>query len=280
VSSLQSPKLVATDLDGNLLRGDGTVSPRSRDALAAAEEAGLPVIFVTARPPRWLDPLAGVVAAHGVVICANGAIVYDLAGDRFLSTSTLTADTVTEVIEALRSGLPGTSFAAESAAGFAMEPGFVDRHPLRSGARQGGVEALLDPLPAKLLARNETLTHEDFINRASEIVGHLVEIQVSGATGLLEMSAPGVTKAAALAEWCDANSIARGDVWAVGDMPNDLPMLAWAGTSFAVANAHPDVLAIATWVCPGNDDDGVAEMLELALSPRPDTSESRVVMAP
>jgi HAD superfamily hydrolase (TIGR01484 family) len=279
VSALRPPRLVATDLDGTLLRGDGTVSPKSRDALAAAERAGLPVIFVTARPHRWLDPLVGVVAAHGVAICANGAIVYDMARGRVLSTSTLTADSVTAVIESLRSGLPGTSFAAESAVGFVMEAGFVDRHPLRSSARQGGVEALLDPLPAKLLARNETLTHEDFITRASEIVGHLVEIHVSGATGLLEMSAPGVTKAVALAEWCEASGIARGDVWAVGDMPNDLPMLAWAGTSFAVANAHPDVLATAAYVCPANDDDGVAELLELALSPDPDVSHSRVVPA-
>jgi HAD superfamily hydrolase (TIGR01484 family) len=276
---LPPPRLVATDLDGTLLRTDGTVSARTRGALAATERAGLAVIFVTARPPRWLDPLAGVVAAHGVAICANGAIVYDVARRRVLATSPLSADSVNAVAEALRTELPGTSFAGESAAGFVREPGFVDSHPLRSGAPEAGIEAMLDPLPGKLLARHDTLGPEEFVARASAIVGHLVEIHVSGATGLLEMSARGVTKAAALAEFCAGEGVDQRDVWAVGDMPNDLPMLAWAGTSFAVANAHREVLATAAYVCPANDDDGVAELLELALSPQPDVARSRVVTA-
>jgi hydroxymethylpyrimidine pyrophosphatase-like HAD family hydrolase len=49
---------------------------------------------------------------------------------------------------------------------------------------------------------------------------------------------------------------------AFGDMPNDLPMLAWAGHGVAVANAHPEVLAIAAEVTGRNDDDGVAQVLE------------------
>ena len=57
------------------------------------------------------------------------------------------------------------------------------------------------------------------------------------------MSAPGVSKASALAELCDEHGIGAADVVAFGDMPNDLPMLTWAGRSYAVANAHPEVLA-------------------------------------
>jgi hydroxymethylpyrimidine pyrophosphatase-like HAD family hydrolase len=51
-------------------------------------------------------------------------------------------------------------------------------------------------------------------------------------------------------------------VVAFGDMPNDPPLLCWAGTSVAVANAHRDVLAAATHVVGSNDADGVAEYLE------------------
>jgi Cof subfamily protein (haloacid dehalogenase superfamily) len=270
---LNRPGLVATDLDGTLLRSDGTVSSRSRDALAALEQAGIPVVFVTARPPRWLEELALVVASHGLAICANGAVVYDVARRRIVSVTTLPAATVAAVAESLRSALPGTAFATESEAGFAKEPGFLERHPLRSAAPTGDIETLLDPLPAKLLARNEAYAPEDFVARAGELVGDLVEIHVSGATGLLEMSAPGVTKASALATWCQAHGIEREDVWAFGDMPNDLPMLSWAGTSFAVANAHSDVLAVASRTCPSNDDDGVAQMLELAPDPAPNPKD-------
>src|SRR5690349_130880 len=54
----RAPRLVATDLDGTLLRPDGTVSPRTAGALVRAADAGVEVVFVTARPPRWLQELA------------------------------------------------------------------------------------------------------------------------------------------------------------------------------------------------------------------------------
>jgi hydroxymethylpyrimidine pyrophosphatase-like HAD family hydrolase len=76
------------------------------------------------------------------------------------------------------------------------------------------------------------------------------------------MSAQGVTKATALAALARHHLIGAGQVVAFGDMPNDLPMLNWAGTSYAVANAHPDVLAAVTHVTAANDDDGVAQILE------------------
>jgi len=72
------PRLVATDLDGTLLRSDGTCSERTRATLAAVELAGIQVVLVTARPPRWLQDLVDLVGEHGVVLCANGAFVYDV----------------------------------------------------------------------------------------------------------------------------------------------------------------------------------------------------------
>jgi hydroxymethylpyrimidine pyrophosphatase-like HAD family hydrolase len=56
--------------------------------------------------------------------------------------------------------------------------------------------------------------------------------------------------------------VAAREVVAFGDMPNDVPMLTWAGTSYAMANAHPDVLAAVTHTTGRNDDDGVAMVLE------------------
>ena len=59
-------------------------------------------------------------------------------------------------------------------------------------------------------------------------------------TALLEISAPGVTKAR---RWrCSPTELGvdAEDVMAFGDMPNDLPMLAWAGTSYAMAERAPE----------------------------------------
>ncbi len=83
---------------------------------------------------------------------------------------------------------------------------------------------------------------------------------------MLEISAAGVSKATALARLCEQRDIDRRDVIAFGDMPNDLPMLAWAGHAVAVANAHPDVRAAADEVTASNDESGVALVLERLFS--------------
>ena len=79
--------------------------------------------------------------------------------------------------------------------------------------------------------------------------------------GLVEISAAGVTKAAALARVCERLGVDAADVVAFGDMPNDIAMLTWVGTSYAVANAHPSVLEVVDHVARSNDEDGVAQVL-------------------
>ncbi|HEY8652270.1 MAG TPA: HAD hydrolase family protein, partial [Dermatophilaceae bacterium] len=128
------------------------------------------------------------------------------------------------------------------------------------------LEELLDPLPGKMLARCDSVPAERFHQVVEEVVGDRAVVSYSGASGLAEISARGVTKAAALGQWCASQGIDPADVFAFGDMPNDLPMLTWAGRSFGVANAHPDVLGMVDEVCASNDDDGVAQVLETALA--------------
>ena len=84
---MERPRLIATDLDGTLLRSDGTLSDRTAKVLVEIEEAGIEVVFVTARPPRWLDALADAVAGHGTVICGNGAFVYDVGARTVLAAN-------------------------------------------------------------------------------------------------------------------------------------------------------------------------------------------------
>jgi hypothetical protein len=100
------------------------------------------------------------------------------------------------------------------------------------------------------------------MEKAEKAVGDLVTVTHSSGRGLLEMSARGVTKASALAELCTEQGVPAADVIAFGDMPNDLPMLIWAGRSYGVANAHPIVLAAVGHHTASNDDDGVALILE------------------
>jgi Cof subfamily protein (haloacid dehalogenase superfamily) len=259
-------RLVATDLDGTLLRDDGLCSGRTRAVLAAVERAGIQVMLVTARPPRWLHDLADVVGAHGLALCGNGAFVYDVRSRQVLTEHCLTAVDVVKIAIDLRNTLPGTVFAVESSEGYRRERDFLDEYTTVQDDTAGTLEELLNPLPGKLLARCDDVPAAQFHQLVDEVVGDRGVVSYSGAPGLAEISANGVTKAAALGVWCAEQGIDPVDVYAFGDMPNDLPMLRWAGRSFGVANAHPDVLAMVDEVCASNDDDGVAQVLEVLLA--------------
>jgi hypothetical protein len=99
----------------------------------------------------------------------------------------------------------------------------------------------------------------------ADAFGSLATVVGSGADDLGEVSRPDVSKASTLASWLATRGVDAQDVWAIGDAPNDLPMLAWAGRSLAVANAREPVRAVVDDVCPSNADDGVAQVLEQAV---------------
>jgi hypothetical protein len=96
------------------------------------------------------------------------------------------------------------------------------------------------------------------------VLDGLVNVWFSGAH-LLEISPAGVSKASTLERVAAQWQISSDRVVAIGDMPNDIPMIEWAGHGVAVANAHPLVRAAADHVTASNDDDGVAEELERLL---------------
>lgn len=281
VSPHRLPRVVATDLDGTLLRSDGQVSDRTRQVLADLDAAGVEVVFVTARPPRWLTHLADTVGGHGRVICIGGACVLDLATGETLDTYGFADDDARAVVGGIRAALPHAALAVERPDGVAFDPHYPRREPaLDPGLWSVPVEETLRatgpvskilaldpayvPPPGILVDPPEEirLAQEAFFAAVRTAIGAHAQLAYSGAVGLAELMPPGVDKAAALARWCARLGVDAADVWAFGDMPNDLPMLTWAGRGIAVANAHADVLACADAVVGHHDEDGVA--LELA----------------
>ena len=255
------PRLVATDLDGTLVRSDGTVSDYTAEVLAAVEALGVPVVFVTGRPLRWTEEVFEHVGAHGLAVVSNGALVWDVARHRPALERPIQPELGLEVCELLRAALPGTTYAVETLAGIDLEPGFLERVTLPEGSRRAPIDELFDRPALKLLARHERLAPQEFWDLAEQAVAGRLVITWSSATSLLEISAPEVTKASTLAMVAADLGLGPADVLAFGDMPNDLPMLAWAGSAYAMANAHPTVLEVAHHVAPSNDEDGVARVL-------------------
>lgn len=256
------PKVVATDLDGTLLRSDGALSALTEQVLRHATGVGMRVIFVTARPPRWVDHFADLAGTDGIILCANGAFVYDVRDRRIVEEHTIPEVVLRPILSELREALPGVAFGMERVDGLVLEPEFGSAY-VPPGTPRGRAEDLLDRMPGKLLARCPEMAPEEFHTRVEQVLGDRLRVSFSGAVGLAEIGPPEVTKAAALARWTSSAGYVATQVWAFGDMPNDVPMLRWAGAGVAVANAHREVLREANLICPSNDEDGVAQVVGL-----------------
>ncbi|MCW2636634.1 MAG: HAD-superfamily hydrolase, subfamily [Blastococcus sp.] len=277
VGGVRRPKLVATDLDGTLLDSDGEVSPRTRAALTACWDAGIPVVGVTGRGPRLLDSVRVALDGRGIAVLAQGGYVVDLERDQVLRTVGLPRAQAMAVVEAIEAVAGELVMAVEDAA---------EQAEARSGAPlrvQHGFDWPY-PEPAHLLPKHEvlppgavlkvflrssTLGQDELLARAQGVVDPADAEVTHAGLGFIEVLPPGITKATGLAVALERYGVGFGDVLVFGDMPNDLPMIRAVaeagGTAVAVANAHPAVRAAAAGLTSGHDADGVARYLEAVL---------------
>ena len=255
--------LVATDCDGTILRPDGTISERTVAAFTRVEAAGARFVLVTGRPPRVMGAIAAAFGHRGTAICANGALTYDLKTEATQARHLIPAPVLEAACQALRAAIPGIGLAAEYPDGYAADRAYEAITPELDAILPRVDDATLFSRPAsKLLGRHFGYSPDDLLALAEPAVGDLVAVTHSNGQGLIEAAALGVSKASAVAELAAGYGLGRESVIAFGDMPNDLPLMEWAGTSCAVGNAHPDVKAAARYVIGSNDEDGVAEYLE------------------
>lgn len=261
-------RLVASDLDGTLLRPDGSVSEYTRQVLGRLQAAGVVIALVSARPPVTLLPIAASAGVRGLAICDNGAVTYDLAREQVTDLRPLPAAVSQRLIETLRQAAPGVCFAARIALELHYEPAYeaLSLYGMNPADHRADASCWPGQSMTKLLVRHAELPIDRLLSLVQQLGSADIEATHSGARNV-EVSACGVNKASALAELCAALGIAPEQVVAFGDMPNDLAMLTWAGRGIAVANAHPLVLAAADEQTLPNWEDGVAVALERLLSP-------------
>jgi len=258
--------LIATDLDGTLLRRDRTISSYTSSVLSRLDTADIPVVLVTGRPIRWLSRVYGQLSRPLPAVCANGAVVYDPVADRVLRANPLEPTALAEVTQRLRDEVPEVRLAVEILDGRQMR--HDADYPIEWDFDQLDIRPVETPsdlvsVPAvKLLVRAGQRDPDAFAAMVGRAVAGLAEATHSSHSGLVEVSAAGVTKAAGLAWFCHRAGIQADEVLAFGDMPNDIPMLTWAGRAVAVGNAHPAVKEIADEVVDSNEDDGVARYLD------------------
>ncbi|MGW1157602.1 HAD family hydrolase [Streptomyces sp. NPDC002513] len=259
--------LIATDLDGTLLRPDETVSARTRAALAAATAAGAAHIVVTGRSVPWTRHILDDLGYRGLAVCGQGAQVYDAGEHRLLTSVTLDrqiaglalakieAEVGPLLLAASRDGLDGEVLVAP---GYRVHDGPLPYQPIKDAA-----DLWSAPLN-KVYLQHPTLSDDELAEAARQAAGGLVGITMAG-EGIVEILPLGLTKATGLSLAARRLGMKATDTIAFGDMPNDIPMFAWAGHSVAMANAHEDLKAIADEVTLSNEEDGIAVVLERLL---------------
>ncbi|HYP45570.1 MAG TPA: HAD family hydrolase [Propionibacteriaceae bacterium] len=262
-----APQLIVTDLDGTFLMPDGSVSATNCAAVVAAQEAGVPVLFATGRPVRWLDVVRDLPGAHPTVIASNGAVLYDLGADVVLDRICIDPQVALRTAAALREALPGTSFAFESGTRFGHEPAYrtaISPDQVKAAMFCGPAEEIAHATPfVKMLVQNDLVSPDELAALLVDVVGDTLTVTHSARAdhGLVEVSAPGVSKASMLMRVCAQLGVPRAAVAAFGDMPNDLDMLTWVGMPRVVANAHPALLDLGFPVVGSNVDSGVGRTI-------------------
>jgi Cof subfamily protein (haloacid dehalogenase superfamily) len=256
-------RLIATDLDGTLLRGDDTISQRTRDALAAATAAGAAHIVVTGRAVPWTRHILDDLGYDGLAVCGQGAQVYHAGEHRLLTSVTLDrqlagvalakieAETGPLYLAASRDGLDGDVL---------VGPGYEVGGDLPALPLTDASDLWSAPLN-KIYIQHPTLSDDELAEVARQAAGGFVTVTMAGA-GVVELLPLGLSKATGLSLAARRLGLKAADTIAFGDMPNDVPMFGWAARGVAMANAHEELKAVADEVTSSNDEDGIAVVLE------------------
>jgi hydroxymethylpyrimidine pyrophosphatase-like HAD family hydrolase len=204
-------------------------------------------------------------------VCANGAVLYDPAHDRVLHAETLSADLLAEVAELAASLLPGVGIGAERVALGVREPGeltFITAPeyqqawlPAEPATVASAADVVSEPA-VKLLLRVPGAASAEMAAAIAPHLGGRAHLSYSTNNGLLELAAPGVTKASGLLRLAELTGASTAHLLAFGDMPNDIPMLELAHRGVAVDNAHPATKEAADEVTAAHHEDGVALVIE------------------
>jgi len=239
--------------------------------LAAALEAGVHVVLVTGRMFRSVLPYAREAGIHDPLVCYQGAVVADPDTGEFLRHVPIPLELARETIAAVEAeGFPLNVYVddelyvvretAESEAYARFQKLAV--HPV------GDLLAWLDKPPTKLVSVGDPLELDDLEVRMKERFDGRLYISKS-LPHFLEFAHPDVTKGSGLEFLAGLLGFTRAETVAFGDGENDVELLEWAGYAVAVANAHPKVLAVADYVCPSVEEEGVAQVIEAYLDSRP-----------
>lgn len=260
-----TPRLVALDIDGTLLRWvEGAtaevIAPAVRAAVRTAYDAGADIVLASGRSPHGMSPVADLLGLPVPedeplwIVASNGAVVFRYPPIEVIWEETFDAR---EAVTAILAQRPDALVAVEE-----RGLGYRLNRPFPPGELSGEmilaeVDQLVSEPVSRVIIRDPDATAEEFLELAGGLGLHGTDYVV-GWTAWLDLTPVGVSKASGLQRVCAELGVERSDVLAIGDGRNDLELLAWAGRGVAMGQAVDEVRAVADDATLPVADDGVA----------------------
>ena len=265
-------KLIAMDLDGTLNNDEKKITPRTREALMAAQSAGIRLALASARPSPGLRKERDALCMRengGVLMAYNGGRIVDATTDRVLFETCMPLEAAQEVLRALEK-LPVTPILDDGRQFYVTDRnGYkVDYECRNNNMSCVEVENLADFLqfaPVKILMSVDPGQIAAVQRQIAALLPEDLTV-VQTAAFYLEVIPRAIDKGRGLVQICRALGLRPAEVIAFGDAENDIPMLRTAGVGVAMGNADAAVKAAADRVTRSNNEDGIAAALEELLA--------------
>lgn len=258
--------LIALDIDGTVLREDGSIGDSVVRAVGHARDAGHEVMLATGRSVAMTMPILerlGIEPEY--VVCSNGAITLRRDREATLGYSRFHVETFnpTEVLTTIRENLATANYAVEDEQGHYRYTGYFPDGVLGAVSEKVEFDELLTDHATRVVVISPEHAIEDFLSVVERMGLHKVSYNV-GWTAWLDIAPDGVNKATALERVRELLGIPRSRVLAMGDGRNDIDMLEWAsveGRGVAMGQAPAEVLEVANEVTGTDLEDGAATVL-------------------
>jgi Cof subfamily protein (haloacid dehalogenase superfamily) len=256
------------DIDGTLIQTNNQLTPAVADAIRESMHEGVKAILVTARPPFDVYGIYRRLGMTGYIINFNGALILE-PGKGIMFHMPVPLDAAHSIVALARKISPNLQLRID-----VIDRWYTDR--TQKGHRNPNLQAPAKVGPIAEIMRKPP-TRLTFLGRVDDIsavrkemaaqFGHIVTMPFSD-DRVLQITHVNTEKVIALQRVASTYDIGQRNIMAIGDAPNDIEMIRWAGCGVAVANAWQEAMDVAKVVVSSNDENGVAEAIrKYVLSP-------------
>ncbi len=286
-------KLIAIDLDGTMLNQYGIITQKTKETIKKVQEKGIEVIIASGRGINSVKNFAKEIESNKYFISGNGAIVYDIEKNQIIYEDTLKKTKALDIIKICKENSIYYNVYTESEI-IAEKLNYNTLYYHKENANKEEENKthinIVQDAYDYILQRNERIlkimicdnnktVFNSIIRKLREIsdieildVSHMSRKIIKQGTEEIaleyfytEVTATNVNKWNALQELMKKMKINEEELITIGDNTNDAKMLENAGLGIAMGESAPEIKEKAKIVTRTNDEDGVAEALEMII---------------